>query len=99
MQMFGVFFQYEVVRLVLQQQIMQRNHLCLPSVLPSLFLRCCSIASPSLLHRFDGQSMDYRWITDGLSSEDERQYKGALAYNNSYQKQTGKRKKRKIMQK
>ena len=67
--------------------------------LPPLLLHRFSIACPSLLHRFDGQSMDYRWITDGLSSEDERQYKGALAYNNSYQKQTGKRKKRKIMQK
>ena len=66
MQMFGDCFQYEVVRLVLQQQIMQRNHLCLPSVLPSLFLRCCSIASPSLVHRYSIVSMDNRWIIDGL---------------------------------
>ena len=28
-----------------------------------------SIVTPSLLHRNDGQSMDYRWITDGLSYE------------------------------
>ena len=110
MQMFGVFFQYEVAPLVLQEQIMQENHPRLFSIVTPLFLRSSSvttpsfvhrlsIAAPSLLHLNDGVSMDYRWITDGLSSEDERQYKGALAYNNSYQKQTGKRKKRKIMQK
>ena len=78
MQMFGDFFLYEAARLVLQQQFMLRNCQRFTSVLPSLYLRCnsalpslflryCSIACPSLLHRFDGQSMDYRWITDGLS--------------------------------
>ena len=66
MQMFGVFFQYEVAPLVWQQQIMQRNHLCFPSVLPSLFLRYCSIACPSLHHRCFIVSMDNRWIIDGL---------------------------------
>ena len=35
---------------------------------PKIFHRY-SIVSPSLLHRNDGQSMDYRWITDGLSYE------------------------------
>ena len=43
------------------------------------FLRSFSIAAPSLLHRFDGQSMDYRWITDGLSQEEEHRYNSALA--------------------
>ena len=66
MQMFGVFFQYEVARLAWQQQIIQRNHLCLPSGLPSLFFRCFSIATPSLLHRCSIVSMDNRWIIDGL---------------------------------
>ena len=50
MQMFGVFFQYEVAPLVLQEQIMSRNCLRLPFALPR-----CSIVS-----------MDYRWIIDGL---------------------------------
>ena len=35
-----------------------------------------SIVTPSLLHRNDGQSMDYRWITDGLSYEEKRNFKG-----------------------
>ena len=34
-------------------------------------LHCISIDNPSLLHRNDGVSMDYRWIIDGLSSEEE----------------------------
>ena len=72
------FFQYEVAPLVLQEQIMQENHLRLFSIVTPLFLRPSSalpplllhrlsIAAPSLLHRNDGLSMDYRWITDGLS--------------------------------
>ena len=36
------------------------------SALPSLFLRYCSIACPSLLHRCSIVSMDNRWIIDGL---------------------------------
>ena len=66
MQMFGVFFQYEVAPLVLQEQIMQRNHPRLFSIVTPLFLRYCSIACPSLLHRCSIETMDYRWIIDGL---------------------------------
>jgi len=38
---------------------------------PPKHLHRMSIVSPSLLHRNDGQSMDYRWIIDGLSQEKE----------------------------
>ena len=37
-------------------------------VISSPFLRRYSIVTPSLLHRFDGVSMEYRWTIDGLSS-------------------------------
>ncbi len=37
MQMFGVFFQYEVAPLVLQEQIMQENHPRLFSIVTPLF--------------------------------------------------------------
>ena len=77
MQMFGVFFQYEVAPLVLQEQIMQENHPRLFSIVTPLFLRSSSalpplllhrlsIAAPSLLHRYSIETMEYRWIIDGL---------------------------------
>ena len=66
MQMFGVFFQYEVAPLVLQEQIMQENHPRLFSIVTPLFLRPSSALPPLLLHRFSIETMDYRWIIDGL---------------------------------
>ena len=66
MQMFGVFFQYEVAPLVLQEQIMQENHPCLFSIVTPLFLRSSSVTAPSLVHRYSIVSMDNRWIIDGL---------------------------------
>ena len=35
-----------------------------------------SIAAPSLVHRFDGGSMDKRWTNDGVSTEEERRIDG-----------------------
>ena len=78
MQMFGVFFQYEVAPLVLQEQIMQENHPRLFSIVTPLFLRPssalpplllhrCSIASPSKRWTIDGVTMEYRWSIDGVS--------------------------------
>ena len=66
MQMFGVFFQYEVAPLVLQEQIMQENHPRLFSIVTPLFLRSTSVTTPSLVHRCSIETMDYRWIIDGL---------------------------------
>ena len=36
---------------------------------PSFFLRGYSIDTPSLVHRFDGESMENRWRNDGLTME------------------------------
>ena len=32
---------------------------------PSLFHRRYSIDTPSMVHRFDGETMEYRWTSDG----------------------------------
>ena len=43
--------------------MLRRKHFY--SAYPPLLLHRFSIACPSLLHRFDGLSMDYRWIIFG----------------------------------
>ena len=37
--------------------------------LPPKILHRYSIVSPSILHRFDGQSMEQRWTSDGATSD------------------------------
>ena len=69
MQMFGVFFQYEVAPLVLQEQIMQENHPRLFSIVTPLFLRSTSVTTPSLVHRCSIAAPSKRWSIDGLSMD------------------------------
>ena len=47
--------------------IMRKNGRCFAKT--QRFPHHFSIADPSLLHRNDGLSMDYRWIIDGQSYE------------------------------
>ena len=69
MQMFGVFFQYEVAPLVLQEQIMQENHPRLFSIVTPLFLRSTSVTTPSFVHRCSIAAPSKRWSIDGLSMD------------------------------
>ena len=48
----------------------------IPSQITGLQLHSFSIVCPSLLHRNDGPSMEYRWSIDGVSTEEERTYSG-----------------------
>ena len=45
------------------------------------FLRSCSIAAPSLLHRYSIVSMDNRWTTDGLSMDNHKKGKGEMTFS------------------
>jgi hypothetical protein len=40
-----------------------------PLQIKPLFFRFSSVVAPSLLHRLSIETMDYRWIIDGLSMD------------------------------
>ena len=68
--------------------MLRRKHFY--SACPPLLLHCCSIAYPSFLHRFDGLSMDYRWIILGGRGEEQgtclEGEKSLVSYQKRYEK-------------
>ena len=51
------------------------RHLAFPTTITtldsSLIIHRLSIDNPSILHRFDGLTMEMRWSNDGVSMEEE----------------------------
>ena len=68
--------------------MLRRKHFY--SAYPPLLLHCFSIACPSFLHRFDGLSMDYRWIILGGRGEEQGTCFEGKKSLVSYQKRYGK---------